>query len=205
MEIGLGVMKMCGTADNKVLPGGRDGFTLVEVLIVVAILAVAAVALVGVSSYLQTQSSIALTEQCVELLSTAVAEFHDITGHYPIDENAWDDRNDPAILPGCRLAGAEDTNGPANSDELLYLQLSLLPQTREIISKLPEKLIAAPLSEATVQLAHDPLADTPYLRSIVDAWGNALEYDDYNDPDRFPLIRSDGPDGIDDDGDGDDI
>ncbi|MBA7553769.1 hypothetical protein ES705_46368 [subsurface metagenome] len=168
-----------------------------------AILAVAAVALVGVSSYLQTQSSIALTEHCLELLSTAVAEFHDITGHYPIDD--WTVRNNVIISPGCRIAGANNLGGTPSSEEMLYLQLSLLPQTREIISKLPERLLAAPHDGVTVRLAHDPLADTPYLRSIVDAWGNALEYDDYNDPDRFPLIRSDGPDKTNDNGGGDDI
>ena len=180
---------MCQRADKRTLGRGRDGFTLVEVLIVVAILAVVAVGLVGLSSYLQTQNDTVLTEKCVELLSTAVAEFHDITGHYPIDD--WDVRN---TSTGCRIAGAQlgGTDEP-ESDELLYLQLSLLPQTRAIIAKLPEKLLAAPLSGATVQLAHDPLADTPYLRSIVDAWGNALKYEEVSGG--FPIIRSYGPDG----------
>ena len=180
----------------------QPAFTLVEVLIVVAILALVAAGLVGVSSYLQTQSKTVLTEKCVELLSTAVAEFYDITGHYPIDK--WADIG----ADGSRIAGATESDGPPNSDELLYLQLNLLPQTREIISRLPEKLLAAPHDGITVQLAHDLSADTRYLRSIVDPWHTdndprPLNYQ-RNDPD-FPSIWSNGPDGTDDDGDGDDI
>ncbi len=174
----------------------RLGFTLVEVLIVVAILAVVAAGLVGLSSYLQTQNNTVLTEKCLELLSTAVAEFYDITAHFPIDD--WGDIG----ADGSRIAGASKSGDNPNSDELLYLQLSLLPQTRQIISKLPEKLLASPLSEARVQLAHDLSANTPYLRSIVDPWGEPLHYDASGS---FPRIWSSGPDGIDDDGGGDDI
>ena len=67
-------------ADNRVLPGARNGFTLIELIVVVAILVMVAAAMVGVSNYLQTQKKIVLTEKCVELLSIAVAEFYDITG-----------------------------------------------------------------------------------------------------------------------------
>ena len=204
---------MCGTAGNAVLGRGRDGFTLVEVLIVVAILALVAAGLVGLGSYMQTQNNTVLTEQCLQLLSTAVAEFHDITGHYPVDN--WGDIG----ADGSRLAGAEDTNGPPSSDELLYLQLSLLPQTREIIANLPEKLLVRPLSGARVQLAGQS-SNTPYLRSIVDAWEQPVNYvvyeddpdvpngpnDDPNDPDDvFPRLYSNGPNEVDDGETGDDI
>ena len=72
------------------------------------------------------------------------------------------------------------------------MQLSLFPQTREIIANLPEKLLAKPLSEATVQLAGQS-SNTPYLRSIVDPWGNPLVYEEVSGG--FPIIRSYGPDG----------
>ena len=178
--------------NKKILPGARDGFTLVEVLLVIAILAMATVARVGVSNYLQTQSKIALTKQCVEILSTAVEEFYNITGHYPIDN--WDDIDEV----GSRLAGAEPggTDEPV-PDEVLYLQLSILPQTRAIIAKLPGKLLAKPISEATVILPGQN-SKTPYLRSIVDAWHKTnaprpLTYQRNNSG--FPTIQSDGPDG----------
>jgi prepilin-type N-terminal cleavage/methylation domain-containing protein len=178
-----GVMKMYQPANNRVLPGSRTGFTVVELLIVVAILALAAVALVGVSNYIQTQGEIALTEQSIQLLSTAVAEFHEITGHYPVD--AWADIGDT----GSRLVGASAPDGDPNPDELLYLQLSLLPQTRKTISKLPGKLLAAPHDDITVTLGGQ---QTPYLRSIVDPWGERLLYEKGSG---FPVIRSNGPDG----------
>ncbi len=177
---------------NSKSTGLKPAFTLVEVLIVVAILAVVAVGLVGVSGYLQTQSSIALTEKCVELLSTAVAEFYDITGHYPVDN--WTVTSTDST---CRIYNAVKTGGTRNPapDELLYLQLSLLPQTREIISKLPNQLLAKPLDPSnnliTVTLAGQT-NPTPYLRSIVDPWGEPLDYDTSGS---YPVIQSGGPDG----------
>ena len=170
-------------ADKMAFPSGRDAFTLVEVLIVVAIIGLMAAGLVVVSSYVQTQGRVALTDQSVKLLSTAVAQFHDITGHYPVDN--WGS----IASTGSRIAGASSPGTP-NPDELLYLQLSLLPQTRAIISKLPEELVRAPTT--TVQLAHDPSANTPYLQSIVDPWDNPLDYDASGS---YPVIQSAGPDG----------
>ncbi len=181
----------------------QPAFTLVEVLIVVGILALLAAGLVGLSSYLQTHKDTVLTEKCVQLLSTAVAEYHEITGHFPVHD--WNDRD----ADGSRIAGATYSGSDApSSDELLYLQLSLLPQTREIIANLPGKLLAKPLSEATVQLRLDATTwvDTPYLRSIVDPWHTEddpqpLNYlRDPDDPDDvFPKIWSYGPDGLSDD------
>lgn len=172
---------------------GHWGFTLVEVLIVVAILAVLVAALVGASIAINTQRDTALTKNCLDVLDATLAEFRAITGKYPVD--AWDDDGGKMRAVGSLIDGATWGNVEPNSDELLYLQLSLLPQTREMISKLPVRLVVAAHNDAKVQLAHDLTEDTPYLQSIVDAWGNALSYDDYDDPDRFPLIRSDGPDG----------
>ncbi len=172
------------------------GFTLVEVLVVVAIVALLVGVLVGVTGYIDSKKNAALTENCLTILKTAVTEYRDITGHYPIDH--WDDQLDL----GSRLAGAvlADDNFEPKSDELLYLQLNLLPQTREIIAKLPGQLLAKPESSAVVLVAG---RESRYLRSILDGWENPISYQ--LDPDTvFPDIWSDGPDGP-DGGTGDDI
>ncbi|NIA06839.1 MAG: prepilin-type N-terminal cleavage/methylation domain-containing protein, partial [Actinobacteria bacterium] len=134
----------------------RAAFTLVEVLIVVAILALLAAALVGVSSFITTQRNTALTKNCLDVLDAALAEFRDITGHYPVDD--WGVRD---TSPGCLIAGATLTSASApRSSELLYLQLSLLPQTRDIIAKLPDQLLVQPIDTSdiliTVELADQP-------------------------------------------------
>ena len=177
-------------------PSGRSGFTITEVLIVVAILALLVAVLLGVSSFINTQKNTALTENCLDILDTALAEFHDITGHYPVDD--WGDKDET----GSRIDGANLTSpsDDPDSSELLYLQLNVLPQTRAIIAKLPDQLLVQPVDLSdnliTVELAGQS-GDTPYLRQIVDAWGNALEYTrDLSDPDDvFPTIVSGGADG----------
>ena len=178
-------------------PGFLVGFTIVELLIVVAILAVAAVALVGVTTYIQTQGEVAMTEQAIQLLSTAVAQFYDYTGHYPIDN--WADSQNPTTHSYSRILNATPSGPTPTSDELLYLQLSLLPQTREIIAKLPNQLLAAPAGTVTLD---GQSSATPYLRSIVDPWHTEddprpLYYkrDETNPDDVFPKIWSYGPDG----------
>ena len=162
------------------------GFTLVEVLIVVAILALLVAVLLGVSSSIRTQKNTALTKNCLTILDAALTEFHEITGHYPV--GIWDD----AITDSTCLIYQANLTGGSNpeSDELLYLQLSILPQTREMIAKLPSQLIIEPLSGATVDIGGET---TRYLQSIVDAWGNVLDYDASGTG--FPLISSSGPDG----------
>ena len=172
------------------------GFTLVEVLVVVAIVALLVGVLVGVTKHIDTKKKEALTESCLNLLKTAVTEYHDITGHYPIDR--WVDGDgdgvfdDPPVgdpyheLVGCRLVRASLADGSPDprSDELLYLQLSMLPQTRDIIRKLAGQLVAEPNSRAIVRIAG---RETPYLRSIVDGWEEPLIYTQ-------PRIYSSGPD-----------
>jgi len=166
------------------------GFTMVEVLIVVAIMALLVSVLVGVAGRIDDQRNTTLTENCLDILDAALREFREITGHYPVDD--WGDIDTTSLIYNANAPGV-----PPESDELLYLQLSILPQTREIISKLPNQLITAPQSDATVQLLDNPTADTPYLQSIVDAWGNVLVYtrDSAHPNDVFPTITSDGPDG----------
>ena len=173
------------------------GFTLVEVLVVVAIIALLIGVLVGVTGYLDTRKKTALAENTLVILRTAVAEYREETGHYPVDQ--WiDDDGDGQINSevGSRLNGAvlADVSFPPAPDEMLYLQLNLLPQTRELIAKLPGQLIERPRSGAGVIIAGQ---ESRYLQSIVDPWGNPLNYQrDQDNPDSVPPdISSDGPDG----------
>ena len=59
-------------ANNRVVPDERAGFTLIELIVVVAILVLVSAAMVGVSSYLKTQKRVVLTKQCLQLLNSKI-------------------------------------------------------------------------------------------------------------------------------------
>lgn len=172
----------------------RPAFTLLEVLIVVAIVALLVAVMVTAWGPIDEQAKIALTKNCLDTLDAALRRFHDITGRYPVD--TWADIDDPGSL----IAGASQIDGAdePSSSELLYLQLNVLPKTRDMIAGIDGQLLVQPLDSGdnsiTVELADQLGVLTPDLRRIVDAWGNVLIYDDHDDPDRFPLIYSCGPD-----------
>ena len=189
-------MKISWCRNNMAWSPRRWGFTLVEVLIVVAILALLVAVLVGVASSISTQRDTALTKNCLDILDAALAEFREITGHYPVDDWTAAITDSTCLIDGATKTPGTDDPGPS---EVLYLQLSILPQTREIIAKLPDQLLTKPLDASdnliTVQLAGQS-GNTPYLRRVVDAWGTPLEYTrDSSDPDDvFPTIASAGAD-----------
>ncbi len=166
----------------------KRAFTLTELLVVVAIVGLLIVGIAGIGNYVKTQAKIALTKQCIQLLATATAEFYDITGHYPVD--SWNERD--AI--GSRIEGAMVSGGALpRSIDLLYLQLNLLSQTQQIVTKLPGNMVVLPpANSATVHLAGQ-LDPANYLRPVEDPWGNLLGYNTANG---VSHIWSCGPDGI---------
>jgi type II secretory pathway pseudopilin PulG len=98
------------------------GFTLVEVLIVVAfILVLVSIVLMATSSG-RLSGEEQLTRATIELLDTALQEYYDYTGTFPPQD-------------------VDDAGYALGHCEELYRELSRIPDCRKVLGKIPESLI----------------------------------------------------------------
>jgi len=197
----------------------KRGFTLVEMLVVIAIVSLLATLVIGVASRIESREKEKLGKNTLALLTTALAQFHDYGFSYkhsdytafgfPLDCNGFIAGEVEATLEVALgltagdviIDGAHDVNDSSN--EVMYLLLSMVPASRATLNKIDKKLIAS--SEATITIDERAY---PLLR-VIDPGGEALRYDYYDEdvpnPDEartFPLVISAGPDkkfGTDDD------
>jgi prepilin-type N-terminal cleavage/methylation domain-containing protein len=205
----------------------KTGFTLVEMLVVIAIVAVLATLIAGVASRVETREKEKHCRSTLVLLGTALTQFHDYGFSYdkdsdyaafgfPLDCNDFSPGELENVLGKALNAdvsisgGVHDANDSSN--EVMYLLLSMVPTSRETLEKIDRKLIAS--REATITIDGRVY---PLLR-VLDPWGTALWYDYYDElpppltstevdnmeksAKSFPLVTSAGPDrlfGTDDD------
>jgi prepilin-type N-terminal cleavage/methylation domain-containing protein len=143
----------------------KNGFTLTEVLIVVAVITMLAAMLVGIASVIDTQSKEKATEATIALLEGALDEYKDFKDDFPIQPDM------------------NDANAPIHS-EYLYGELDSVPASANILNKISDKLI---------QNKYDPLLVPPKYE-IYDLWGTALDYIYEPSINTYPLLRSAGKD-----------
>lgn len=62
------------------------GFSLVEVMTAVAVVAILAAMLLGLSKHLRTQANIRLTESMMDVLDTALEQYHEAEGAFPFED-----------------------------------------------------------------------------------------------------------------------
>ena len=99
----------------------KIGLTIVEVLVVVAIISVLAAGLYTVGNYVETQTKIKQTKSTIEILSAAIEQYHDFYGKCPYDYN--------------------NPSDPNLNIDLLYPRLSLSPDARKILSQINPSFI----------------------------------------------------------------
>lgn len=143
----------------------HTGLTLVEILVAIVIMAVLAAGLYSVSNYVEKQAKAKLTESTIEILCSALEQYHDFYGKFP------------------DITVASDY--PANCDgiERLYYKLSLAPDAKNILNQINSSMIKNVDRNELPQI---------YLE-IVDLWGTDFRYT-YTSGSNFPLIESAGPD-----------
>ena len=167
-------------------------FTIVELLIVVALIAVLASIMMMVAGQGNTASDTELTKSTLALLDSALQEYHDYTGKFPLPDLIGETYFDPNY-PGQQIR---------QHNASLYIQLSLVEESRSILEKIPESQINPKDFEGSVTVQFiDPFGQShtqsSYLE-ILDGWKMPLDYIYVSEPSakrmNFPSIISAGPD-----------
>ena len=182
----------------------KSGFTLVETLVVIAIIVILAAMVVGITSRINNQAKEKLTENTFAILDAVLQEFHDYGWSYPLPYTDFDfpldcnDYSQPALETTLKDAlGAttvEIVGGnhlpEYSGSEAMYFFLSKVPECRTTLDKVDESLITRKdFSGNEMTLVINGIDYYPLLR-IVDPWrqrgtttkiGKTLRYDYYNE------------------------
>ncbi|MFI4911174.1 MAG: type II secretion system protein GspG [Sedimentisphaeraceae bacterium JB056] len=195
----------------------RKAFSLQEILVVMAIIAVMTIILVTGGLSLRKQADIRVAENTVLTLSTALDLYYEKNGQYPFEALAYlPDSTDPGHISFGREELAEEimiylgydvattaysvavdeTRNYQASIEALYYFLQQDPATRETLDSIPNRYVTAKsASDSTVleELEIDAAEYIPLIR-VVDPWGSPYRYI-YEAGSGVAKIESAGPDG----------
>jgi prepilin-type N-terminal cleavage/methylation domain-containing protein len=200
----------------------KTGVTLVEILVVVAIIAILVTMVIGIAARIDTQGKERLTKNTIALLTAALGQFGDYGYRYsdsnyadfkfPPDCNGFSDTDLKTELQTALgvivsiSGGTHDAN--YSGSEAMYFFLSRVPESRQTLDKIDKKLVTnLGLDGSPMKITINPGVDEkeyPLFR-VIDPWGKTLRYDYYdetktNPDDRrkskktFPVITSAGPD-----------
>jgi len=187
------------------------GFTLIEVLVTLAIILILAGALVGTGKYLRTRAERQLTQSEIEVICTALEQYYDQTNpkQFPpqVDNQSGMEKalfGDPPTQGITVVKGMHpvpDTD-PATDDtgtvfwrsEAAFYFLNKVPQSKEILNSLSNRMLSNKDLNGVGLQVQIPAGGTTYdWVRFVDAWGTTLRYT-YLSGDAFPVLVSAGPD-----------
>jgi type II secretory pathway pseudopilin PulG len=197
--------------------GHRTAITLVEMLIVVAVVAILMAMVIRMAGRIDTQAGERLAHATFGLIDTALGQFAENRFRY---DGAYRDFIFPPDCTGFDQAGFENTVAGAlgavtaavsggvydpnySSSAGAYLFLSMVPQCRAPLEQIDESLLTdkdAAGSSLKITVDDGRNARVYPLVRFIDPWGTSLRYsycEDLLDPATrrtFPILVSAGPD-----------
>ena len=200
----------------------KTGLTLLEMLLVLAIITLLAAMVVGIAARIDNQGKEHLTKGTLALLNGALGQFRDYGytykgsvanagRHFPLECNGLR-LDDAAAFQHTLIDALGASSGTVNpidpnssGIQILYCFLTRGLESRKTRDQFEESLIA---NDGIIDMDGRPY---PLMR-IIDPWGTALHYSYYRndnnnepqpstepevtDPRAFPVITSAGPDGL---------
>jgi prepilin-type N-terminal cleavage/methylation domain-containing protein len=190
----------------------QSGLTIIEILVVVAVIAILVTITVGITSRVDTAIKERKTRAAIDLLATALEKYYQFHKEFPLI-----DKTDTTVpLPfvdknynTTKLkSSSEGIDGSINDESVhedeyaslegLYHCLSRTPNCRDIIEKIDHGLKTNKGNDGTTLLVitnNVTNIDYPLFR-VNDAWKIPLRYTYNKANDSFPLIESAGPDKV---------
>jgi prepilin-type N-terminal cleavage/methylation domain-containing protein len=197
----------------------KTGLTLIEMLIVVAIVVILTTMVIGLAGRIDNQSKEQLTQNTISIITSALRQFNDYEYRYeapiyaefdfPLDCN---DFLQPVLemTMGNALGAMVVISGGTpdisySGGEALYVFLSQLPECRKTLDKIDESLmtnIGVDKQPRNISVTYPGSVPKVYpLLRVIDSWGTTLKYDYYDEVTlnprskrTFPVITSAGPD-----------
>jgi prepilin-type N-terminal cleavage/methylation domain-containing protein len=177
----------------------KNALTMMEILIVIAIVAMLAGGMLFVSNKAKSQADKQLVADTIALLDTALQQYYDYTRTYPLEcQNTVQLQTATGgtvvnIAPdGTQVGNWHDDK--FSSIEGMYFYLTKVPQSKQVIDKIATSLAIADVSgNATAKMAIRFPTDIKPLMRVIDPWKHPLEYQSRSG--NFPLIKCYGPDG----------
>lgn len=190
------------------LSTSQPGVTIVELLVVMAIIAILAVGMFTVGEYVNTQAKEKLAQSTIETLVTALEEFHEYGYKYrpdsisdidiaeknfyrgldfPLDCNEFpksDLEDELEIFVGAsnppKIDGQFDNDNTYAGSSALYFCLSRVPSSRKVLNSIDTSLLSnKDINNSDLNITIGPRT-YPLIR-IVDPWGTPLHYDYYDE------------------------
>ncbi len=204
--------------------GRKNGFTLVELLTVLAILVILAGALLKVSKYVRDRASEGLTESTITVIVTALEQYHNdnkgsdgkhkfpfiadyvvtlqISGFVTADLDDLIEADLGFVADEVTITAPMPENDEYASIEAMVYFLNRSYNSSQILSAISGKFITSKDNSSgaltaqwdVVGSSSFPPIKTIPLIRIVDVWGNAFRYA-YAPGESFPVILSAGQDG----------
>lgn len=191
----------------------QRAFTLIEMLVAVAIVLVLFGAMITVTKHLKAESQRRLTASAIAVLSTALDQYYENTSPkaYPpqIDtQTALEAALSKTITvsAGHPVPDAfpltEDVGTVFWRSEAAYYFLTRIPQSKAILESLSNQMISNRYDGSPLRIEIPTGAAATDWVHFVDAWGTSLNYR-YQSGDTSPVLTSAGPDKV--FGTGDDV
>ena len=192
----------------------KKGFSITEILVVIAILAILITLVLRAGRRLKTQADEKLAKSTIGVLVAAIEHYYNYHGGFPVvtvdaalgrtgygeTELIEDVASDFGLLitdVTVVLNPLAHDAGYCSSEALFYF-LDKNPECRRIIEVITESQITCKDADGAniileVNTGAAVPTDIPLIR-FIDPWGNAFRYT-YTAGDTFPTIESAGPDG----------